>query len=135
RSRLLRLAVELPDPLRRQLLELGRDRLPRARRRTAGGLGGALLPSLRQFLRHGRGAQTFISAFTGTSPRRFLPFRNPSSITKEQPTGLPPIRRTSFSAASIVPPVASRSSTISTPCPSLVASTWISIVSVPYSSW
>ena len=34
-----------------------------------------------------------------------------------------------------VPPVASTSSTISTRCPGSIASAWISIASVPYSSW
>ncbi len=49
------------------------------------------------------------------------------------PTTSAPSERMSLVAASTVPPVAMRSSTMSTRSPGLQASAWISIEALPYS--
>ena len=56
-----------------------------------------------------------------------------SSMKKTKAATLPLSLYISDSAASAVPPVASRSSTITTVSPSLMASLCISIVALPYS--
>src|SRR5580765_2943843 len=68
------------------------------------------------------------------SPASFArPFSATSSIRNARPWTWPPTPRTRSSVARAVPPVASRSSTISTRCPGWTASWCISSVSVPYS--
>src|SRR5688572_16699963 len=62
-----------------------------------------------------------------------LPFRKFSSTTNKRPSTLPPRPSTRSTTALAVPPVASRSSTINTRCPSPTASLCISRVSWPYS--
>src|SRR5690606_21517696 len=66
--------------------------------------------------------------------RRWRPPSSGSSMTKLAASTLPPARAKSLTAASAVPPVAIRSSMSSTRMPSLIASEWISTMSVPYSS-
>ena len=61
------------------------------------------------------------------------PFQEVELDGKAQPGDLPPSCFTSFTVASMVPPVASRSSTRTTLCPGAMASMWISSVSDPYS--
>ncbi|OLG08474.1 GTP pyrophosphokinase (p)ppGpp synthetase I [Bacillus paralicheniformis] len=64
----------------------------------------------------------------------FLPSRYVSSIRKAIPATTPPSSSTSLIVASIVPPVASRSSVIKTRCPGLMASLWMVRTSFPYSN-
>src|SRR5581483_4390087 len=69
------------------------------------------------------------------SPSSFVrPFKPTSSIRNARPCTWPPSFLTRSVVARAVPPVASRSSTISTRCPALTASSCISSASVPYSS-
>src|SRR6185312_225669 len=62
------------------------------------------------------------------------PPRNSSSMMQAPAATRPPWRETRSIAARIVPPVASKSSTMTTRCPGAMASSCTSIVSVPYSS-
>ena len=62
-----------------------------------------------------------------------LVLNSSSSIAKDSPTTSPPTCSTSLVTAAIVPPVASKSSTIKTRCPGLMLSECIVSVSVPYS--
>src|SRR5262245_48523785 len=61
------------------------------------------------------------------------PFSATSSMRNASACTCPPSRFTSSVVARAVPPVASRSSTISTRCPRATPSSWISSASVPYS--
>ena len=70
----------------------------------------------------------------------FAPVRKPGKLprevieaTYEKEYAIPPIFSTSSIVAAIVPPVASKSSTIKTRCPGLMLSECIVSVSVPYS--
>ena len=62
-----------------------------------------------------------------------LPSSPASSIKNTEPTTCPPSLFTSLIMASMVPPVAMRSSTINTFCPGFMASLCISITAEPYS--
>ena len=65
---------------------------------------------------------------------RSSPPRSGRSTRNAAPATSPPERVISFAAASAVPPVAMRSSTIRMRSPGLMASSWISMMSTPYSS-
>src|SRR5579872_3263490 len=76
----------------------------------------------------------WMSEVTGTGARRSRPLRNFSSTTKPHPTTSPPILRTRRTAACAVPPVASRSSTMSTRASRTTPSSCICNSAEPYSS-
>ena len=65
--------------------------------------------------------------------KRSLPFNPASSIKKMTLTTSPPSCSTNLIAASMVPPVAIKSSTKTTFCPGLMESLCISMVACPYS--
>src|SRR5690606_38652627 len=75
------------------------------------------------------------SACSPTSRRFRIPPSSGRSMTKLAPTTVAPSPSISFTAASAVPPVAIRSSMISTFSPAASASSCISTESTPYSSW
>src|SRR6185369_3875751 len=77
--------------------------------------------------------QNFSSENTFSSGSFFLPCRNSSSAMKQHSKIFPPRLSTISTTAAIVPPVASTSSAIRMFSPGLIASVWISRVSVPYS--
>jgi hypothetical protein len=81
----------------------------------------------------GKKLSYFSSVSTGTFSR-LRPSRKVSSMTQAAAGTMPPTCSSSVTAAAMVPPVASRSSISTTLAPFLIASCWISIVSVPYSS-
>ena len=95
----------------------------------------AALPSLsgRDTSRAPRCRRSGGSSGSGIWPRSFRPPRSTSSISTATPTMVAPRPSTRSQQAAMVPPVASRSSTISTWSPGWSASTWISTLSVPYS--
>src|ERR1700694_26191 len=82
----------------------------------------------------GIGHQNFKWETTLYCDRLAAPLRNLSSIRKVIPTTRPPSCWTRLAVVFAVPPVASRSSTITTDCPGLIASLWISSTAEPYSS-
>ena len=140
------LARELAEePAPGEVADLGRRRLA-GRASTAGRAVGADVARRpwRRSVGIGSAAESGVDSSTGRQYRMTLvtrrpssrsrPLRNSSSTRNARPTTSPLSRSTSSIVPWTVPPVASRSSTISTFWPGLIASRWISSVFEPYSS-